>query len=162
MRAHGQNYTQTHTHIHVIMASCAARACIPDRTVPHRPRWPAGLKDTVLTRGSWRCAHCGMALEAGNTDIDHFPVPFRDIHDNACLACWPGAPRGPLDLDNLVPACRQCNRSHIAERSLWCGRSMPFLSKRTLCKAGSVFLCCGGMAASAGLALFWACKSVAD
>ena len=82
-----------------------------------RPRVSPAARAAVLAKTGGRCHHCNVQL--GNTwDVDHFPVRYADIEDQMCCGVT-----DPLDIDNLVPSCRSCNRSHAHESSRWCGHS---------------------------------------
>lgn len=95
---------------------------------PRRPAWPTHLRALVRARSdklhpAGHCWHCGVPLVGRDWDVDHFPIPFRDIFDQLC--CGVTDPRAPK---NLVPSCRSCNRSHRAEApNQWyfCGRTQP-------------------------------------
>ena len=54
------------------------------------------LRDTILNRDNWTCYYCGRKLEPGLEEIDH-RVP----------RAWGGSD----DPNNLVTACRYCNRA---------------------------------------------------
>lgn len=86
-----------------------------------RPRWPQGVVDTVVDRGNGQCHHCHKVIDTAvrkNFHIDHFPVVYADIEDQACCGV-----RDPLDVNNLVLSCPQCNMSHKYERTDRCGHS---------------------------------------
>lgn len=83
-----------------------------------RPKFSKTARTEILAKTGGRCHHC--ETELGDVwDVDHFPVRFADIEDQApCCGVT-----DPYDMDNLVPSCRSCNRSHAHERTKWCGHS---------------------------------------
>lgn len=110
-------------------AQCADFLCKPPRNA--RLKWLRGQRKLVLARrgnpyGAGHCWHCGVGLQVDATtgpkwDIDHFPIPFRDIQDQ-CL-CGVTDSRAS---NNLVPACVGCNRSGKYEAGnqwYYCGRT---------------------------------------
>lgn len=72
----------------------------------------ADLRELAAEEGKTpgHCWHCGTKLTTGDWDVDHFPVPFRDIERR-----WIGGITDPKDPQNLVPSCKPCNRSHRFE-----------------------------------------------
>ena len=111
----------------------ASDACVVamwDIPTPARKAWPAGLRARVLCRasnpyGAGHCWHCGVSLLGGGTrwHIDHWPIPWRDIHDQLCCGVT-----DEHDERNLVPSCMPCNLSHRHEpppRQRYCGRTQP-------------------------------------
>lgn len=107
--------------------TCYKLCCI--RKPRRRRAWPVGLRDRVLFRkdnpkGAGRCWHCGIWLTTGgHWHIDHYPVPYRDIEDQACCGFT-----SELDERNLVPSCAACNVGHANE-----GRGKPWFCGRTQC-----------------------------
>ena len=98
-----------------------------------RPVWQKGLAQKLWDRQNGICPHCNSQLPPRDEhprkyDIDHHPIPFKDIADNAC-------PRfciqihDPCDINNLVTTHISCNRSHKYEKTQW------FCSKRKSCWA---------------------------
>jgi len=85
-----------------------------------RPRFSPSVRAAVLAKTGGKCHHCGEQL-GELWDVDHFPVRYADIEDQ--LPCC--GVSDPLDMDNLVPSCRSCNRSHAHESTRWCGHSQP-------------------------------------
>lgn len=81
------------------------------------------------------CIHCNKKLPSklGNPrkyDIDHHPIPFRDIDDNLCCSVCVKV-SDVQDIDNLVATHRNCNRSHRFEPdACCCGHSQCFCPKR--------------------------------
>ena len=51
-------------------------------------------KFDVLEKTEWRCSYCGCDIDIRSMVVDH----FISLHNH-----------GTDDLDNLVPACRDCN-----------------------------------------------------
>ena len=95
---------------------CAASPYV----APVRPRWPTGLTNRVLSESYGRCFHCGVVLTTDVTgrrqwDIDHHPVPYREIADQLCCGV-----RDALDESNLVASCITCNRGGTFERGQVC------------------------------------------
>ena len=110
-----------------------------------RPRFTRAVRDDVYAKTDGVCFHCGEAL-AGNWDVDHFPVVYRDIEDQ-CY-CWPcGTVVDPLLVENLQPSCCTCNRSHRFERGRWwlCGHTQLRIRKMwiKLCFAAGLVWVCG-------------------
>lgn len=112
-----------HSTILCIRQTCAmnpSKNCVqitlwPKTYPPPRKPFNKVLRQTVFQRpdnpkGISHCWHCGTKLAIGHFDVDHFPVPFRDIHDQLCCGVT-----DPLDPSNLVPTCTTCNRSHKFE-----------------------------------------------
>lgn len=95
-----------------------------------RPAWRAGDRLQVLENGGYRCRHCKTLLGLDQAwDMDHFPVPWRDIEDQCCCGVTNGR-----DLSNVVPACKECNRTHRYERKgVWCfcGRTQHCCCRRS-------------------------------
>ncbi len=70
------------------------------------------------------CWHCGKKIKYKNRgnkkdkkgvwQIDHYPVPYRDIESQLCIGITDSN-----DPNNLVPACMKCNLSHQYEISKW-------------------------------------------
>lgn len=69
------------------------------------------------------CWHCGKKIyyknrgiknKKGIWQIDHYPVPYRDIEDQIIIGI-----KDPLNPKNLVPSCVGCNLSHKNEISKW-------------------------------------------
>ncbi len=69
------------------------------------------------------CWHCGKKIvfknrgsdnSRGVWQIDHFPVPYRDIENQVLIGIT-----DPLCPKNLVPACKKCNLSHNFEIPKW-------------------------------------------
>ena len=46
-------------------------------------------------------------------EIDHYPVQYVDIENQCCFGVT-----DPLDIDNLVPSCGYCNKSHNFEKNI--------------------------------------------
>lgn len=85
------------------------------------------------------CWHCGKQLifkNRGNTkkrgvwQVDHYPVPYRDIESQILIGIT-----DVNDASNLVPSCMECNLSHKFEISRWyyCNNSQ-FPCKKTFFK----------------------------
>ena len=85
------------------------------------------------------CWHCGKRIflkSRGNKDkrgvwqVDHYPVPYRDLEDQILIGI-----KDPLNPLNLVPSCVKCNLSHKNEISKWyyCNKSQ-FPCKKTFFK----------------------------
>ena len=115
---------------------CAASPYV----APVRPRWPPGLTSRVFAESSGRCFHCGAALPADTAggrqwDIDHHPVPYRDIADQLCCGV-----RDALDESNLVASCVACNRAGTHERgqACRCRRRHAVRAVRAACLAAVV------------------------
>jgi hypothetical protein len=102
-----------------------------------RPKWPAKWREAVFykTNNPYKaghCWHCGAILSLNKGDstahwhIDHYPVAYRDIENQCCLGVT-----DPLDIDNLVPSCIECNVGHRFEKRYrcYCGRSQPYCQK---------------------------------
>ena len=86
------------------------------------------------------CWHCGKKIvfeqrssgnKSGVWQVDHFPVPHRDIENQICCGVT-----DTLDPVNLVPACKKCNLSHKFEIPKWyycqhyqCPCKKPFFIK---------------------------------
>ena len=88
-----------------------------------RPRFSASERADVLSRsdnphGAKTCWHCGLPLIGDSFDVDHYPATLRDIEDQMCIGVT-----DPKDGRNLVPSCRNCNRSHRYEVVRWHGYS---------------------------------------
>lgn len=88
-----------------------------------RPRFSQAQREQILQRednphGAEHCWHCGVSLKSKPFDVDHYPVRFADIEGQICCGVV-----DPRDEANLVPSCRNCNRSHKHEITSWCGRS---------------------------------------
>ena len=70
------------------------------------------------------CWHCGKKIvyehrsstspESTTWQVDHYPVPHRDIENQICCGVT-----DTLDPENLVPACKKCNLSHQFEIPKW-------------------------------------------
>ena len=95
---------------------CAASPYV----APARPRFPPSLVRRVHAECHGCCFHCGVALPADDTgrrrwDVDHHPVPFREIADQLCCGV-----RDTLDESNLVASCIACNRGGTHERAQAC------------------------------------------
>lgn len=82
------------------------------------------------------CWHCGKKIifkKRGNKNkkgiwqIDHYPIPYRDLEDQTLIGI-----KDPLNPINLVPSCVDCNLSHKNEISKWyyCNQSQFPCKKR--------------------------------
>jgi F0F1-type ATP synthase assembly protein I len=96
-----------------------------------RPDWPRGMAEKLWDAQHGRCYHCKQELPSKNIhpreyDIDHFPIPFRDIEDNV-LPSFMLKVNSSTDENNIVASCRACNRSHLYETK---GRTQLFFSAR--------------------------------
>ena len=69
------------------------------------------------------CWHCGKKIffkkrgiknKKGVWQIDHYPIPYRDLEDQVLIGI-----KDPLNPINLVPSCVKCNLSHENEISKW-------------------------------------------
>lgn len=76
-----------------------------------RPRFTTEERQAVLNKTGGKCFHCHTELDTV-WDVDHHPIPYRDIEDQCCWGVT-----DPKDFSNLVPSCRSCNRSHQYEQS---------------------------------------------
>jgi len=120
-----------------------------------RPRFTQAQREKILQKddnphGPQCCWHCGLNLESKPFDIDHYPVRFADIEDQVCCGVV-----DPRDDTNLVPSCRNCNRSHKHEKTLWCGRSQCLC---TACCTTSVALIATVSVVGTIISLyFWLC-----
>ena len=95
-----------------------------------RPKIPKTVAARVFARSEGKCWHCRADLVLGARtpgmqgawNVDHYPVPYRDIEDQMCWGVT-----DPLLESNLVAACVACNQSHEFERpGVWCGSTqMP-------------------------------------
>ena len=100
-----------------------------------RPKWPKGYDKLVYDKTKGVCYHCKKKIEFNQRtkkqgenywEIDHYPVQYKDIKDQCCIGV-----RDPLDIDNLVPSCGNCNKSHKYEKqNIYC-----------CCLKGSQFPC---------------------
>lgn len=91
------------------------------------------------------CWHCGKKLifknrgtkkKNGIWQIDHYPVPYRDLEDQIFIGI-----KDPLNPVNLVPSCVQCNLSHKYEISKWyyCNQSQFPCKKKFFKKICIIF-----------------------
>ncbi len=102
-----------------------------------RPAWPKNYPRIVFDKTGGKCFHCEKKIifeqrlpKHGEHywEIDHFPVQYMDIEDQCCLGVT-----DPLDLDNLVPSCGHCNKSHNFEHKYTyccCIKSSQFPCKK--------------------------------
>ena len=103
-----------------------------------RPPWQKGLAQKLWDSQQGICPHCNIQLPPRDEkprkyDIDHHPIPFKDIADNACPHFCIDV-YDPNDIKNLVASHSSCNRSHKYEKS------QRFCSKRKTC--WSMWLIC--------------------
>ena len=104
-----------------------------------RPQWPRGLPQKIWDEQNGICYHCKIQLPPRDEtprkyDIDHHPIPFRDIADNCCPHCCIDV-SDPLERNNLVATHVVCNRSHTYEKSssMYCGHAQCFCPRRKCC-----------------------------
>ncbi len=88
-----------------------------------RKKWPKALEKLVYDKSGGKCHHCGKKLSRNprkGWQIDHFPVPHRDVESQLCCGVT-----DTLDPTNLVLSCPPCNMSHRHEISRWyfCGHA---------------------------------------
>ena len=116
-----------------------------------RKAYNKGLEKRVFNRtdnpfGKSRCWHCGLKLDFkrrkgsdgfGAWNMDHYPVPFRDIETQYCCGIMDSN-----DYNNIVPSCISCNIGHHYERSNWyyCGRSQICCTKKCVHKIQLILL----------------------
>ena len=93
------------------------------------------------------CWHCGKKIKYKNRgnkkdkngvwQMDHYPVPYRDIESQLCFGITDSN-----DPNNLVPACIQCNLSHQYEISKWyyCNTSQFPCKKHFYKKVCQIFI----------------------
>ena len=55
---------------------------------------------TVFNKYDGHCAYCGGAIKLNGFEVDHFEALYRNDE-------WGGSDT----LENMMPACRKCNRS---------------------------------------------------
>ena len=111
-----------------------------------RKKFPTSLVELIYRRDDGRCHHCGRALPWNREkprlfDLDHFPIPYRDVEDQVCCGVTDS-----LDPQNLVLSCRHCNRSHTHEDGgSWCGHAQfpckrVYFTRAYMC-VGVMLLC---------------------
>ena len=139
--------------------ACAASPYV----APARPRWPPQLARRVLSKSCGHCFHCAAVLPPDahgrrQWDIDHHPVPYRDIADQQCCGV-----RDALDESNLVASCVACNRGGAHERAQACRCHRRYLVRaaRLACAAVvavvvAVLVLVARRVASGGAAPLWA------
>ena len=84
-----------------------------------RPKWPKDYPLIVFNKTNGTCYHCDKKIifeqrikkQGPNYwEIDHYPVKYKDIRNQCCIGVTDS-----LDIDNLVPSCGPCNKSHKFE-----------------------------------------------
>lgn len=100
-----------------------------------RKKWPKKLVQQIWDSSGGVCHHCGCRLQPEVDGrrawhLDHFPVPYRDIENNACAPCISvcGGVSDPMDPRNLVASCPTCNLSHAHESTACCGHAQLYCS----------------------------------
>ena len=105
-----------------------------------RPKWPSTYPLLVFNKTNGKCYHCHKVIifkqrkpKDGDNywEIDHYPVQYTDIKNQCCFGIT-----DPLDLDNLVPSCGYCNKSHKFEKkNTYCCfiKSSQFPCKKPIC-----------------------------
>jgi hypothetical protein len=114
-----------------------------------RPKWPNGFAQKIYDRQSGRCYHCHKDNlgprdpEKGQHrlyDLDHYPISYKDLSDNLlprikiltlCVIVT-----DPLDPENIVASCQNCNRSHLFEGT----RTQCHLPRRLIIINFTIFL----------------------
>ena len=96
-----------------------------------RPKWPLGLPQKIWDQQRGLCYHCHIKLPDRNEsprkyDIDHYPVKYSEISDNACPSVCIKV-SDTSDETNIIASCQTCNRSHRFELE---GRSQCFVPRR--------------------------------
>ena len=85
----------------------------------YRKNYSKKIVDEVYKKTNGRCYHCNKKLiykyrlpsQSNNYwNIDHYPVKYKDIENQCCIGVT-----DQLDLNNLVPSCGYCNKSHKYE-----------------------------------------------
>ena len=104
-----------------------------------RPAWPKGLPQKIWDEQKGACYHCKIQLPPRDEtprkyDLDHHPIPYRDIVDNACPSFCVKV-EDNIERTNLVAAHAVCNRSHQHEATSHscCNRTQCFCPKRRSC-----------------------------
>ena len=102
-----------------------------------RPAWPKEYPQIVFNKTKSKCFHCKKKIVFSQRrpkdgkfywEIDHYPVQYSDIKNQCCIGVT-----DPLDLDNLVPSCGYCNKSHKFENKnsyCCCIKSSQFPCKK--------------------------------
>tara|TARA_Y100000589_G_C27100201_1_gene607700 strand:- start:412 stop:744 length:333 start_codon:yes stop_codon:yes gene_type:complete len=105
-----------------------------------RPAWPKEYPEIVFNKTKGKCFHCKKKIVLSQRrpkdgkfywEIDHYPVQYCDIKNQCCIGIT-----DPLDLDNLVPSCGYCNKSHNFEnKNIYCCciKSSQFPCKKINC-----------------------------
>ena len=84
-----------------------------------RPKWPKDYPLLVFNKTDGVCFHCDKKIifeqrikkhGPNYWEIDHHPVKYKDIRHQCCFGVT-----NSLDIDNLVPSCGPCNKSHKFE-----------------------------------------------
>lgn len=85
-----------------------------------RPSFGKSIRNDVIKKNDGKCWHCKIDITDIKWDVDHYPVKFKDIRHQ-----WVIGITDPKDINNLVPSCVKCNRSHKFEKSycIYGGRS---------------------------------------
>lgn len=105
-----------------------------------REVWSNGLPERVYDKFNGVCKHCKEKLpdkeiKPRQYDIDHHPIPYRDIADNSCPSFCLKV-NDPMDENNLIPAHIKCNRSGNFElngKFYYCNKTQCFCPKRKAC-----------------------------
>lgn len=82
------------------------------------------LRQQVYEKYGGHCAYCGCELEFGKMQVDHFKAQVYDKEAGRKIN---------NDIDNLMPACAECNR-YKAEWSIEVMREWLQKSKQQLLK----------------------------
>jgi len=102
-----------------------------------RPKWPEGYDKLVYNKTNGKCYHCNKQIKFNQRtkkqgenywEIDHYPVQYKDIEEQCCIGVTDS-----LDIDNLVPSCGYCNKSHKFEHKktyCCCIKSSQFPCKK--------------------------------
>jgi hypothetical protein len=86
---------------------------IHNKYLSANPRFaPPPVKQFILERDRFTCAYCGKAVTYSTSNVDH-------------MTPWP---RGKTRLENLVTACRWCNRLKYRRRMR--GKKFANISKK--------------------------------
>ena len=99
-------------------------------------RFSKAERNAVFAKTQGVCHHCKASISIDNFDIDHFPVRKSDIEDQ-CFCC---GVTDIHDINNLVPSCANCNRSHKYESTKYCGHSQIRIRKSYIIKTLAITL----------------------
>lgn len=107
-----------------------------------RPPWPKKYPRIVFDKTGGKCFHCKKKIVFEQRipkhgehywEIDHYPVQYVDIENQCCFGVT-----DPLDIDNLVPSCGYCNKSHNFEKKyIYC-----CCIKSSQCPCKKINTCC--------------------